>query len=170
MMRVGGPLQVGHRVQVKAYKADGQCYRWWYATVESVGPDELVLVTPVGHWVEGVSGGWASRHSIRGYYWPGRWFSLLEAYASDGSLVEIYVNINSPIEIGASQIRFTDYELDISRRLPHQARIVDEDEFQAAASRYGYSQELQEACYRVAREALEVASQWQAGGMPTVEA
>jgi protein associated with RNAse G/E len=163
-------LLAGERVQVRAYKADGRCYRWWYATVEAAGADELVLVTPAGHRVEDVSGGWFSRYSIRAYYWPRRWYSLMEVYLPDGKLVEIYININSPVEIEEGQVRFTDYELDVSREPPDPARIVDEDEFQAAAARYGYSEALQQACYRVAGEALEVASRWQARGMPSVEA
>lgn len=162
-------MEVGQRVEVRAYKADGRCYRRWHASVESVAADEVVLVTPPGHWVDDLSGGWASRYSIRAYYWPDRWYSLLEVYLPGRGLVEIYANINSPVEIGDTQIRFTDYELDISRELPGTARIVDEDEFQEAASRYGYSPELRQACYRVAREALAVADGWVGGEMPEVE-
>jgi protein associated with RNAse G/E len=87
-------------------------------------------------------------------------------YEPDGNLSEIYVNINSPVEIGDGQLCFTDYELDVSRELPHRARLVDEDEFEEAASKYGYSPEFQQTIYQVAREALEVADNWVAKGMP----
>ncbi|HSR30209.1 MAG TPA: DUF402 domain-containing protein [Anaerolineae bacterium] len=159
-------MRVGDRVQVRAYKSDGTCYRWWMATVEAVEQDRVVLVTPVGHWVEDIGGGWTSRWAIRGFYWPDRWYSVLEVYVADGSLEEVYVNISSPVEMGDGHLRFTDYELDVSCRPSHDARIVDEDEFQEAASRYGYSEAFQEACYEVAREALGVAERWVAKGMP----
>jgi protein associated with RNAse G/E len=81
-------LQVGERVQVRAYKADGRLYRWWSATVEAAGEDEVVLVTPPGHRVEDPSGGWVSRYSIRSYFWPGRWYSLLEVYLPGGGGAE----------------------------------------------------------------------------------
>jgi hypothetical protein len=47
---------------------------------------------------------------------------------------------------------------------------VGEEEFLEAGSKYGYSKECQQACYQVAREAIEVANRWVARGMPTIEA
>jgi protein associated with RNAse G/E len=162
-------MQIGDKIQVKAYKSDGTCYRWWQGTVESVDPDEVVVVTPVGHWVGAIGGGWSSRYAIRAYHWRNRWYSLLEVYTADGRLDQIYVNINSPVEIEDSQIKFTDYELDVSRKLPEAARIVDEDEFREAAAQYGYSAEFQQTCYHVARGAMAVADRWVAKGPPTIE-
>lgn len=159
-------MQIGDRVQVKAYKSDGTCYRWWFATVEAASTDKLVLITPYGHRVEDPHGGWNSKYAIRAYYWPQKWYSLLEVYGASGSLEQIYANISSPIVVGEEQIRFTDYELDVSRRLPHVGRIVDEDEFLEAVSKYGYSPEFQEACYQAAREALDVANSWIPGTTP----
>jgi len=163
-------MKIGERVQVKAYKSDGTCYRWWYATVEAVEADKIVVVTPFGHLVEAVGADWVSEYAIRAYYWPGRWYSLLEAYAPGGELAEIYVNIGSPVEIEDLQLRFTDYELDVSRKPPDEARLEDEDEFLEAASEYGYSKEFQQACYQAAAEALDLANRWVAGKVPEVEA
>jgi protein associated with RNAse G/E len=160
------PMQIGDRIQVRAYKADGTCYRWWDATVEAVESDAVVTITPPGHRVEDIHGGWVSQHAIRSWYWLDRWYCLLEVYAPDGRLEEIYVNVNSPAEIVNAGLRFTDYELDVSRELPQGARIVDEDEFAEAADEYGYSETFQQACYQVAREAVEVANRWVARGMP----
>ncbi len=167
-MRTVVPLKAGERVQVKAYKSDGTCYRWWYATVEAVETDRIILVTPVGHRVEDPCGGWSSQHAIRSYYWLDRAYSLLEAYTADGQLDEIYINIGSPAQLGDGEISFTDYELDVSRTPPHRACIVDQDEFREAASRFGYPEEFQQACYEVADEALELANRWAARGMPSV--
>jgi protein associated with RNAse G/E len=162
-------MQVGERVQVRAHKSDGTCYRWWFATVEAVETDKVVLITPVGHRVEDIGGGWASEHAIRTHYWLDRWYSLMEVYASGGRLDQIYVNISSPVAIGDSQLRFTDYELDVSRKPPQKARIVDEEEFLEAVSKYGYSKEFQQACYQVVREAVQVANSWLAREMPSTE-
>ncbi len=161
-------MKIGDRVQVRAYRSDGICYRWWYATVEAVEPQRVILITPVGHRVEDVDGGWASRHAIRSYYWLDRPYSLLEVYSHEGSLVEIYVNVNSPAEMEDSLIKYTDYELDVSRQPPHAARIVDEDEFREAAGRYAYSDEFQNACYEVAKEAMALADRWVAKGIPAI--
>ena len=162
-------LQIGSKINVRAYHSDGTCYRWWTGTVETVEPPKVVVTTPVGHRVHAPDGGGRSRWSIRSYYWLDRWYSVLELYLPDGELEEIYVNVNSPVEIRDAQLCFTDYELDVSRVLPHPARLVDEDEFEEAAHKYGYSDEFQQTCYRVAREALEIADNWIAKGMPTQE-
>ena len=70
--------------------------------VEAVEPDQVVVVTPAGHRVEAIGGGWTSEYAIRSYYWPDRGYSLLEVYTLDGRLAEVYVNINSLVEIGDS--------------------------------------------------------------------
>jgi protein associated with RNAse G/E len=120
--------------------------------------------------VEGVDGGWTSQYAIRAYYWPDRPYNVLEVYAPDGRLVEIYVNISSPAVIGHSRVSFTDYELDVSRRPPDTARLEDEDEFREAASRYDYSDAFQKTCYRLAGEAIKLANNWVALGLPATEA
>lgn len=163
-------MQIGDTVQVRAYQADGTCYRWWQATVEAVEMDRVVLVTPVGHRVRDVHGGWTSQRLIRAFYWSNRWYSLLEVYVPHGGLEEIYVNISSPAAIGDSRVSFTDYELDVVRKPPYRAHLEDEEEFREAASQYGYTRAFQQACYRVAREAIELANNWVALGMPTIEA
>jgi protein associated with RNAse G/E len=159
-------LRTGDCVRVRAYKSDGTCYRWWTATVETVAPDELALVSPAGHLIQDPGGDFRSKHALRVFYWPGKWYSLLEAYTPSGELAEIYVNISSPVEIDDLQMRFTDYELDVSRLPPGEAQLEDEDEFQEAVVEYGYSEEFQRACYEVAREALDLANGWEGRGMP----
>ena len=161
-------IRIGDRVQVKAYNSGDACYRWWTATVETVGPDKLTLVTPVGHPIEDPDGGIISENALRCFYWPGKWYSLLEAYTPSGELAEIYVNISSPVEIDGLAMRFTDLELDVSRRPNGEAVLVDEDEFQEAAIEYGYSEEFQRACYQAAREALDLANCWVPLGMHTI--
>ena len=159
-------FRIGDCVRVRAYKSDGTCYRWWTATVETVGPDQLTLFTPVGHLIEDPGGSFISGNALRVFYWPGKWYSLLEAYAPDGELAEIYVNISSPVEIDGLQMRFTDLELDVSRIPPREARLEDEDEFEEAAAEYGYSEAFQRTCYEVAQEAIDLANRWLARGMP----
>jgi protein associated with RNAse G/E len=159
-------LRTGDSMRVRAYKSDGTCYRWWTATVEAADADQLVLVTPAGHPIGDPGGNFVSPNALRVYYWPGKWYSLLEAYAPSGELAEIYVNISSPVEIQGLHMRFTDLELDVSRKLPGKARLEDEDEFEEAAAEYGYSEELQRACYQVARQALDLANGWVGRGMP----
>ncbi len=151
---------------MRAYKSDGTCYRWWRADVESVTADQLVLVTQPGHHVEDRQrGGFISKYGIRTYIWPDVWYHLMEVYSANGELYEIYVNINSPIEMDGSALCFTDYELDISRKPPEPARLVDEDEFKEAIELYGYTKPFIAKCYQVAEEARSLADGWKIRGM-----
>ena len=159
-------MQIGEQLQVKAYKADGTCYRWWPATIEIVTEDLIVTSAPIGKRVEGIGGGWVSDTAIRTFYWLAKPYSLLEVYQADGQLAEIYVNINSLVEIKPGQLSYIDYELDVTLQPPLAARIVDEDEFAEAVIKYGYTAEFQAFCYQAAHEAVEVANSWRAGGMP----
>lgn len=159
-------IKIGKQLKVRAYKSDGRCYRHWEATVEAHDEERLELVMPSGGWIEDENGGWASENALRNIYWYGKWYCLLEVFNPQGELVEIYVNINSPIVIEDSTVSFTDYELDVSRIPPDPARLVDQDEFEQAAREYGYTQEFTQACYRAAEEALKLANDWAAAGMP----
>ena len=99
-------MQVGDRIQVRAYKSDGTCYRWWYATVEAVETDRVVVINPVGQRADVISGAWASECVIRAFYWLNRWYSLMVVRAPTGGLEEIYVNISSPVELADKEMRF----------------------------------------------------------------
>lgn len=151
-------MRPGEQIQVKAYKADGTCYRWWPATVEAFTDDLIVTISPSGKRVEALDGGWISQVAIRTFYWLAKPYSLLEVYKADGQLAEIYVNINSLVQIEAGQLSYIDYELDVTLQPPLAARIVDEDEFAEAVLKYGYTAEFQTFCYQAAHEAVELAN------------
>jgi predicted RNA-binding protein associated with RNAse of E/G family len=59
-----------------------------------------------------------------------------------------------------AELYVTDHELDVVKQPGEPAQIVDEDEFIAAATRYGYSQEFQAFCHQVVREALTLVDGW----------
>ena len=159
-------MQPGDQIQVKAYKADGTCYRWWPATVETVTEDLIVTIAPIGKRVEGIGGGWVSDTAVRIFYWLAKPYSLLEIYQADGQLVEIYVNINSLVQIEPGQLSYIDHELDVTLQPPLAARIVDEDEFAEATARYDYPAEFCEYCWQTARELVSIVDNWQAAGAP----
>lgn len=123
---------------------------------------------PAGHRVESITGGWECRHAIRSYYWLSGPCNLLEAYSADCYLDKVYADIGSWVRIDGLKIRFVGFELDVSRRPPHGARIVDEEDFHKAASRFGYSTEFQRACLRAARDAVDLADRWEARDPPAV--
>lgn len=156
---------VGDALTVRANKADTTNYRWWQTTVESVSENEIVTFTPPGHKVEQPAGGWVSRYTIRAFYWLDKFYNLLEVYEEDGSLVEIYIHIASPVNIRNNEIHYTDFELDVVRMSGRETEVLDEDEFAEATKTFGYSAEFQAHCNAVTREAVELARTWQPRGI-----
>jgi protein associated with RNAse G/E len=163
-------MHIGQRIQIRAFRSDGVCYRAWEATVEELPAGGVVVVTPVGHRVVEIDHGRSSEYAIRAHYWTDRLYSLLEVYNRDETLSQIYVNINGPVEIDGDGLRYVDYELDVSYRPPGPAVVVDQDEFREAAAAFGYSAEFQEVCFDAAREAVHVAEAWLPRGAPRLAA
>jgi protein associated with RNAse G/E len=159
--------KVGDRLRGRAYKADGSWYRTWLATVEKVDDGTIVTSAPIGSIVEDKHrGDWASKTILRSTYWFDRPYFVIESYSAAGELLEIYVNIGTKPIIEDGELRFTDYELDVSLRPPAPARIVDEDEFAAAAEKFGYSESFKREIYQLAKDALKIAEAWQPGPAP----
>lgn len=159
-------MQPGDVIWVKTLKADGTLHRRWRSVIEEVTPELIVAITRVGNPVYAAGKTYTQSFHIRNYYWPGYRHTLLEVYAPDGELVELYADVCSPVEILDSEIRFVDHELDVSHLMDGEPRLVDEDEFAEAAELYGYSEEFQQVCYQAAAEALALITGWQARGMP----
>ncbi|CAN5539915.1 DUF402 domain-containing protein [soil metagenome] len=159
-------MQAGDQIKVKAYKSDGVCYRKWPATIEAVTDSLIITIAPIGKWVEDMGGGWVSTVAVRTFYWLDKPYSLVEVYEADGTLAEIYVNINSLVQLEQTDFSYIDYELDVVLRSPNVATIVDQDEFAEAVIEYGYTDEFQIFCYQAANEAVQLATNWVAQGMP----
>jgi protein associated with RNAse G/E len=159
-------MKAGDRIVVHAYKAFGDCYRWWPAMVESIDDERVMTMSRVGHSVRGPKGGWVSKFDIRGVYWFDRPYNLVEVYLPSGKLKQVYIHIASPVQRGEGSLTYTDHELDVVRRPGQPVRIVDEHEFEEAAEEYGYSAAFQSACRHAVNEALQVAATWSPSGAP----
>jgi GrpB-like predicted nucleotidyltransferase (UPF0157 family)/protein associated with RNAse G/E len=158
-------LRVGDAVRVRAFKSDGQWYRWWMATVESVTLECITTLSPPNNDVHTPTGKTQSKLAIRSYYWFDRPYNLLEVIQADGRLAEVYINIGRPIVQKGAELQFTDHELDVLKRAGQPARLVDEDAFAAASLLYGYSAGFQAYCRQQAQLALELAETWTMQGV-----
>jgi protein associated with RNAse G/E len=159
-------MQVGDSIRIRAFKACGNCYRWWPATVEAIDEERVITMSRVGHTVRGPKGGWVSRFDMRGVYWFNRPYNLVEVYLPSGKLKQVYIHIASPAAIDEATVTYTDHELDIVRRPGQPIKVVDENEFVEAVEEYGYTPQFQRFCRHAVSEALHLAASWRPVGPP----
>ena len=151
---------IGQEITGRTYKWDRTCYRWWQATVVEVTDETIVTQSMPGNTVFQPTENWISQYGIRTTYWFDRPYNLLEVRNPDGSLLEIYVNIASPLRLKGNELHFTDYELDVVMHADQAPEIVDQDEFAEATEKFGYSEAFQAHCWEAADEAVELARSW----------
>ncbi len=160
-------MKPGDLIHVRACKADGTVYRSWHTTVESVDTDLIVTISaPGGYVFDLVRGHYYTEHTLRSYYWLAKDYNLIEVFDANGQLEMVYLNIASPPRFDSDGMSFTDHELDVSRRLPHAAQLVDEDEFAEAAIKYRYTEAFKGRMYAAAIEAIKLAERWTARPFP----
>lgn len=153
-------MQQGDRVLVQSLRADGVVYRWWYAWVEEISPERIVMRKPATECFYVPDGSFPSRFDSLIYYWPDKPYNLNELFHPDGERALLYVHIASPPHRTEDGLAYHDYELDVQLSPGKAAEVLDEDEFAAAALRYGYSPEFQERCRQAVEEAKHLAETW----------
>lgn len=154
-------INTGDLMTFRCLHADGQWYKRWQATIESISETQIVTYSPPNGWAEIANRGVTHLpRAIRGYYWHNKFFNLIEVINADGSNHEVYINVASPLISAGDELHFTDHELDVVKFPGQPARIIDQDEFEAAIDLYGYSAEFQTQCWQAAEEARQLAEKW----------
>jgi protein associated with RNAse G/E len=163
-------MKPGDAVQVRQVHADGEVYRWWPATVESVAESEIVLVWPAGTVYEAPTPEKekVALYRVRAFCWTDRPYNIVEHYDAAGVAGPIYSDIASPIRIEGATLSYTDYELDVAKFPGKPAHVEDEDEFEEAIALFGYTAELQAQCRRALEEAVAVVEAWEPRGAPDI--
>jgi len=169
-MQEGGKdtdVRPGDEIVVRALKADGTVYRRWRATVESVAADHIITINRIGDPVDDVERFWSHRQHSRNIYWFDRPFNLAEVYEVDGRLKQLYIHIATPATIRDHTLEYTDHELDVVKRGSGPPRVLDKDEFAAAATAYGYSRTFRAACWKAVSQAMKLIKSWKPAGWPS---
>lgn len=103
-------------------------------------------------------GHFASTYYTRGHYWPDRWYNVIRLEDANHQLDGFYCNIARPFPFDGKTVRYVDLQLDVrvfagaNGRLSW--RVLDEDEFEAARDKYGYSDELVARCWQAVDECI----------------
>ena len=136
-------------------KYDGREHRRWPARIaKTVGPLivlDAVFDEEIEHDLLGkVSSGTISTE----YYWLDRWYNVFRFSNSDRVLQKFYCNINAPPQFDGRVLSYIDLDIDVLVEPDLTYRILDEDDFEQNAQRYGYPEEVQENARRALAEVI----------------
>lgn len=145
-------MGINTRIEVCAYKYDGQLHRTWPAELLRQEGSLIVLdasfPNEVDHDLLGTIA--SGTHSLE-YYWLDRWYNVFRFAQPDEQLRNYYCNINVPATFADNVLSYVDLDLDILVEPDFSYRILDIEEFESNAELYFYSAEVQAN----ARQALE---------------
>lgn len=151
---------------MRGLHADGMAHRWWSARVESIDDREIVVT-----WTASTVftqppplQDWSCPTNNRAIFWPDRQYFVTETYLPNGDLGTIFADIASPATVDGHRILYTDYELDVVKPAGEPMYLDDEDEFEEAVERYGYTAAFQEQCRQAVDDARQVVAQWVSRG------
>lgn len=98
----------------------------------------------------------------RTYIDTDKWYVVHEYFKPDGRLLGVYVNINTPSEIGLGRVKYLDLHIDVVKRPGHQPEIVDSDKLDRVYEEGLITEDL----YRRARDEAEKAARRLASEYP----
>ena len=139
-------------ITVRAHKYDGSEHRSWSAQVVRQEGSLIVLDATFDQEIKhDLLGTIASGTKSIEYYWLDRWYNIFRFAEPSGELRNYYCNVNVPPAFDGQILSYVDLDIDILVEPDLSYRIVDIEDFEQNAERFGYSAAVQ----KEARQALE---------------
>jgi uncharacterized protein len=76
------------------------------------------------------------------YYWFDRWYNVFRFHNPNGSFRNYYCNVNMPPTLRGGVLDYVDLDIDILVWTDFSFEILDFDEFEENAARFGYPDEI----------------------------
>lgn len=76
------------------------------------------------------------------YYWLDRWYNVFRFHEPDGGLRNYYCNMNMPPVFENGVLDYIDLDLDVLVWPDLSYKILDREDFEQNAERFGYSDEI----------------------------
>ena len=78
------------------------------------------------------------------YYWLDRWYNVFRFGDRDGNIRNFYCNVTMPPSFDGRILSYVDLDIDVLVKPDFSYRVLDLEDFEENASRYGYSAEVTE--------------------------
>jgi uncharacterized protein len=146
-------LERPQQITVRVLKHDGTVYRRWTAQLSQHEGNLLVCDAEFDADVSHEILGEVKQHTRTvEYYWLTRWYNVFRFLRDDGSTRLWYCNINRPPQFDGHTITYVDLDIDILVQPDLSFKVLDEDEFEANAKLYGYSDEEKSCAHAAVQE------------------
>jgi protein associated with RNAse G/E len=90
------------------------------------------------------------------YYWLDRWYNIFRFSEPSGKLLSHYCNINAPPTFDGRVLSYVDLDIDVLVQPDFSYEILDLDDFEQNAMRYGYPVEIQHNARHAVAELIEL--------------
>ena len=145
------------QITVRVFKYDGTEYRHWIARVARSEGSLIVLDAEfeidVSHHLLGHI---ASGTRTVEYYWLDRWYNVFLFLTDDDQTRLYYCNINTPPTLEKGIVTYIDLDIDILVQPDLSYQVLDLEEFEENAKRYGYSDEVRKHAHAALGELVSL--------------
>ena len=132
-------------ISVRVLKYDGAEHRRWAATVKHLVGSLLVLDATFAEEIQHELIGVIPRGTVSTeYYWLDRWFNVFRFATPEGRLRSYYCNINVPPVFDGETLSYIDLDIDILVQPDLSYRVLDREDFESNAAKFGYPERVRE--------------------------
>jgi len=131
------------RVTIISRKFDGTTSRSWECVLLERSDDLLTFRGEFAFDVDHPHLGFIRRGTVSyEYYWLDRWYNVFRFHEPEGELRNYYCNINMPPRFEKGVLDYIDLDVDLLVSSEFNYQVLDLDDFEVNAARFGYSDEL----------------------------
>lgn len=132
-----------HQITINSRKYDQRIRRSWICRLVRQDDSLLVFEGEFDQDVEHPDLGFIERGTISyEYYWLDRWYSIFRFHRPDGGFRNYYCNINMPPVFENGVLDYVDLEMDVLVWPDSTYQILDRDEYEQNAAKFGYPDAL----------------------------
>ncbi|PYS32644.1 MAG: hypothetical protein DMF75_11455 [Acidobacteria bacterium] len=131
------------QISVRVLKYNGTEYRRWNAKLSQHSGSLLVLDAEFEYEVQhDLLGPIESGTRTIEYYWLDRWYNIFRFMNQNNATRLYYCNVNMPPSLRDNMLTYIDLDIDVLVQPDFSYQVLDLDEFEENANRYGYSEEV----------------------------
>ncbi len=133
------------QITINSRKYDGHIRRTWPGGLISQSEELLVVVGRFREEVQHDDLGLIKEGTVSfEHFWFDRWYNIFRFHEPDGRLRNYYCNITMPPTFADDVIDYVDLDLDVIVWPEFRYEILDRDDFEENAVKYGYPEEIKQ--------------------------